>query len=58
MKRYRNHEGYYDLTAGKAIQKATKKVTRKDRKQRKSRHLYFMLGELYCFKLACKMLKG
>lgn len=44
--KYKNSEGYADLTAGIAIRNASKN---KRKWQQGSRHLTFMIGELSCF---------
>lgn len=49
MKRDRNHEGYYDPTAGKAI----RRVSRQKLSQKWTR-LTYQLGELESFKEAVK----
>ena len=43
---YRNHEGYIDITAGKAIKRADKRK----RKPKKKQRLTYLIGELECFK--------
>ena len=50
----KNHEGYYDPTASKAIQRAERK---KFHKIDNSKSLSYQLGKLYCFHLAVKNMK-
>lgn len=46
----KNHEGYYDPTAGKAVRRA-------GRKRKADKHLYFQLGELTEMQKAIKQIR-
>jgi len=46
----KNHEGYHDPTAGKAIRRA-------GRKRKADKHLYFQLGELAGIQEAIKQIE-
>ena len=47
----KNHEGYHDPTAGKAIRRARTKRKKADK------HLYFQLGELAGMQEAIKQIR-
>lgn len=47
----KNHEGYYDLTAGKAIRRVRAKRKKADK------HLYFQLKELAGMQEAIKQIR-
>lgn len=53
MKRDRNHEGYHDPTAGRAI----RRVSRRYKIQPKQGGLVYCLGDLPAFRKAVGMLK-
>lgn len=50
----RNHEGYYDPTAGWAIRNV---MEQREKKDGKMLHLSYILGELPCFERIYKTLK-
>ena len=52
MATYKNHEGYNDPTAG---------IAEKKKKRKRSRgypESGYLLNELYCFRLAARLIKG
>jgi len=51
---YKNHEGYSDPTAGIA----QKRAERTRRRKRGYPESGYLLNELYCFRLAARLIKG
>ena len=51
----RNHEGYYDPTAGLAIRHV---MGHEKKKRKRPGRLTYLLGELYSFRRAAAMMKG
>ena len=54
--KYRNHEGYHDPTAGKAIRRASR--TRSRKKAPNRQYLTYRLDELPGFRKARRLIKG
>ena len=53
---YKNHEGYSDPTAGIAEKRAER--TKKRKRSRGYPESGYRLNELYCFRLAARLIRG